>query len=98
MASTIRNAEEDMAALRADLATLQHDVAALVKNAASGLRNDGVGALNNIDGIARQMLDRAASQGESAAKAVGSKIEEKPVLTLLILLAASYAAGRLLMR
>lgn len=98
MASTTRTAEDDLATLRADMAALQKDMATLVKHAANGLKNDGVDALGNLDTVARQMIDRAASQGETAVKAVATKIEERPVLTLLVLLAASYAAGRLLMR
>lgn len=92
------NAADDLAALRADLAALQRDMAMLVRHTAGGLKSDGLDAIGTLDGAARQMLDGVTHQGEAAVKAIGNKIEEKPILTLLVLLAASYAAGRLLMR
>lgn len=98
MPSTIKDTEADLAALKADIASLREDMAKLLSHTAAGMKRDASGAASALDDSVRELYREAAAKGEQSARAVGAQLEERPLLTLLIVAGVSYLAGRLLSR
>ena len=84
----------DLAALRADLAALQRDVGALVSHLQSDATTTMQGAAAKLEEGAGKLLRNITDEGGRSMKAVGQKIEDQPLLALLIAFGVGYLGGR----
>jgi hypothetical protein len=96
--SASSNAGTDLATLRDDLAVLKRDLAVLIDHVKIGAANGTQAAAARIDGNARDALRGIAAISERGLKAVGDRVEKRPVATLLIVMALGLVGGRLLSR
>ena len=95
-ASTPPNA--DLAALQADLAALKRDVADLMTHLKSNASSTVQDATEKLGDGATKIMRSLSDEGERSMKAVGQKIEEQPLLALLIAFGVGYLGGRTLGR
>ena len=95
-ASTPPNA--DLAALQADLAALKRDVGDLMTHLKSGASATVQDATAKLEDGASKIMRSISSEGERSMKVVGQKIEEQPLMALLIAFGVGYLGGRVLSR
>ena len=95
----------DLERILNDFASLKRDFADLVDHVKSGAVNgagDATDAMRNSLGLlgdkTRGVYDDLASQGEQSLKAIGRKVEERPLMSLLIAFGVGMLASRLLSR
>jgi hypothetical protein len=86
---------EDLAALKRDLAALMHHMKPDALNVASDAAQSAIGRIG--DGAA-SVYDSLAAQGKRSGKAIGRRVEEQPVISLLLAFAGAFCASRLLAR
>jgi ElaB/YqjD/DUF883 family membrane-anchored ribosome-binding protein len=98
-------ATPDLARIVDDLASLKRDFANLVehvKTSAVTGAGDATDALRSsvglLGGKARGVYHDLAAQGEHSAKAIGRKVEERPITSLLVAFGIGMLASRLLPR
>jgi len=84
----------DMTALRADLASLQRDVGVLMAHLQSDATATIQGAAAKLEEGAGKLLRNITDEGGRSMKAVGQKIEEQPLMALLIAFGVGYLGGR----
>ena len=85
-----------------DIVALKRDFAAL----AGHLKSGGVAAAGDfakaaggqVGDEAAHLMALLASHGERSAKAIGQKVEEQPLLSLLIAFSLGFVASRMLSR
>jgi ElaB/YqjD/DUF883 family membrane-anchored ribosome-binding protein len=70
-----------------DLQTVMNDVSALKGDLAALVRN-----------MKSDVYDNLAATGERSVKAIGSQVEKRPILSLLIAFAVGFVGSRLLSR
>ena len=97
MSNTV-NTDQTLAALQADVASLKQDLTSLLSHLKTGATVNAQAAAAEIDQGAQNLYRSAAASGERSLKAIGSQIEEQPMLALLLLLGVGYVGGRLLTR
>jgi hypothetical protein len=90
--------EPDLAALREDLAGLKRDVAALIDHMKLGASAGVETMAAQVDDGARRLYRSVAAEGERSADLIGRKVEEQPLLALLIAVAIGYIGGRVTAR
>jgi ElaB/YqjD/DUF883 family membrane-anchored ribosome-binding protein len=85
-----------------DLASLKRDFADLVNHLKSGavkVAGDAVrSSVGPLGDKARGAYHDLAAQGEHSAKAIGRKVEEKPITSLLVAFGVGILASRLMSR
>ena len=96
------DAAVDFDAIVRDLAALRQDFTDLMSQMKSGALKGANGAAENILGElsdkASHLYDRVTAQGERSVKAIGSQVEERPIVSLLIAFGVGFIASRLLGR
>ncbi len=90
--------DPDLAALREDLAGLKRDVASLVDHLKLGVTNGAENAAARIDAGARDLAHGIAAEGSRSAELISRKIEEQPLVALLIAVGVGWIGGRLMSR
>ena len=90
--------EPDLAALRDDLAGLKRDVAGLIEHLKLGVTAGAASAATQIDTSARGLAHDVAVEGTRAADLLGRKIEEQPLIALLIAAGIGWIGGRIMSR
>ena len=88
----------DLHAVMKDVAELKRDIALLVRNMkfdVSGEVASVRGVVDHLSDEALEVYERLAAQSERSAKAIGRKIEEQPVASLLIAFAVGFLGSRL---
>jgi len=88
----------DVSALQADLAALKRDVADLMTHLKSNAAATVQGATEKLEDGATRIMRSISDEGERSMKAVGQKIEEQPLMALLIAFGVGYLGGRTLGR
>jgi hypothetical protein len=88
----------DLATLQADLAALKRDVGDLVAHLKSGAAASVQGAAAGLEDSAGKLFRSITDEGERSMKAVGQKVEEQPLMALLIAFGIGYLGGRVLSR
>lgn len=92
------SSSDDIAALREDLNSLRQDLASLVSNLKSdAARNMSRGA-SQFDENLQAFYRSAMSSGEEQARQITRKIEDHPLLAIMLVLGAGYLGGRLFNR
>ena len=92
------DSDADLASVRNDLAALRSDVSSLIVHLNKGARNGAHTAADQISGSVRDLSRGAVDGGQQSAKAIGTWIEEKPVLAFLIAVGVGYVGVRALLR
>lgn len=88
----------DLAALREDLAGLKRDVAALIDHLKLGVADGAASAVSRIDAGARDLAENVAAGSGRAADMIGRKVEEQPLIALLVAVGVGWIGGRLMSR
>ena len=92
----------DLDSIVSDLASLRRDLATLTSHLKTGAINGAKEATQDVAGHlgdeAERLYDKLSAQGERSMKALGRKIEEQPVMSLLLAFALGFAGSRLLSR
>jgi len=84
---------KDFEALRADLATLvSHVKAGATSTASDAMR----GSAERVGLGAKRVYDELAAEGERAAAAIGEKVEQRPLFSLLAAFAVGFCVSRML--
>jgi hypothetical protein len=96
--STNSAGNSEYAALRNDFAKLQADVSGLFEHLKTNAASTANGAAKYVDDNARQMYKSASELGEQSASAIGKRIEEQPLVAMLIVLGLGYIGGRVMSR
>ena len=88
----------DLAALQDDILSLKKDVATLLnhvqKEAVSGAR----GAVDRLEKQAELLYRTVAAEGHKQADVLSHKIEDQPLIAVLVAAGIGYLGGRLLAR
>nr|WP_316656060.1 hypothetical protein [uncultured Gellertiella sp.] len=96
--ATSNTTENDIAALREDLASLRQDLSSLVSNlkseAVSGVSKTASQIDDNVQALYRSALDN----GGEGARQISKRIEDHPLLAILVVLGAGYLGGRAMSR
>ena len=97
--------EKEMAALRHDVKELQDDLTNVVKDikviagkGGAAAREELKAKLNRGLDKARESLEYARETGQKAAQTIHKKMEERPVATVLTVLAAGFLLGAMVRR
>lgn len=88
----------DLAALQADLAALKRDVGDLMAHLKATAAASVQGATASLEDGASKLLRSITDEGERSMKAIGQKVEDQPVMALLIAFGIGYLGGRVLPR
>ena len=92
----------DLAAVMSDIAALKRDLGALVEHLKTGPIDAATSAARDAaaraSGEARRIYGSLAEHGQSTAKALGHRVEQQPVIALLIAFAIGMVGGRILSR
>jgi ElaB/YqjD/DUF883 family membrane-anchored ribosome-binding protein len=86
---------DDLAALRRDFATLMSQMKSGAYKSASDAAENTLGQLGDR---ANRLYDSVAAQGDRSVKAIGRRVEEQPVMSLLVAFGVGFIASRLLIR
>lgn len=87
-----------VAALQEDLAALKSDVASLLAHLRQGAGSGAHAVADQIDDKAHRLCRALADESAGSLKAIGARIEEQPLLAVLIAGGIGFCAGRLLFR
>lgn len=96
--SLLPNSDPTMATLQADVTALKQDLSSLLMHLKTGAVNGAQAASGQIDDGAQKLYRAVAAEGEQSLKALGQRVEQRPLLALLIMLGVGFASGRLLPR
>lgn len=88
----------DFTALQADLAALKRDVGELLGQLRSSAAASVQGATASLEDGASKLFRSVTDEGERSMRAVGQKVEEQPLLALVIAFGIGYLGGRVLSR
>lgn len=88
----------DLAAVQADLAALKRDVGDLVAHLKASATASVQGATASLEDGASKLLRNITDEGERSMKAVGQKIEEQPLMALMVAFGIGYIGGCVLSR
>jgi hypothetical protein len=88
----------DITALQNDLAALQRDVGRLLEHLKSGAATGFQGAAEQIEARVADIYRDMAVEGERVGRELSRRVEERPLITLLIVLGLGYIGGRLFSR
>ena len=87
--------KSDIEILKDDVAALKRDLGTLVEHLKGGAAG---GATSQLGDEAKQLYARLAAEGARSAEALGKKVEEQPLTSLLISFVVGFVAGRVLAR
>ena len=90
--------EDPIAAAAADFDSVKTDIVSLRDDLRSLAGHLKTGAVNGVSGEANRLYERLAEQGGRSVGAVSRRIEEQPMLSILLAFAAGFVGGRLLRR
>jgi hypothetical protein len=96
--STSINQETTLAALHEDVTALKRDLAGLLTHLRSGATNSARTTVEGVEAEVVRMYGKAEEAGCKSAKAIARRIEEQPILSLLVVLGLGYIGGRMLRR
>src|SRR5258708_15919851 len=86
--------KSDIDVLKNDLAALRRDLASLVEHIKSGAAEGAARqATSQLGDEALPLYNKLAAEGARSVQALGSKVEEQPVTSLLIAFPAGFIAG-----
>ena len=95
MDDTRNDTREDLEAIKEDIAALKRDLAIALEN----LRGQ---ATDTVSGIANQLSDEAgalyrevADRSSKATEALGQKVEEQPLTSVMVAFALGYVFSRI---
>jgi len=91
----------DLAAITNDIATLKRDLAALIEDMKGYVSGDVACARSAVGQFRDETLrvyENLTARGERSVKALGHRVEEHPVTSLLIAFAAGVIGSRMLSR
>jgi ElaB/YqjD/DUF883 family membrane-anchored ribosome-binding protein len=86
---------DDLAALRRDFATMMGNMKSSAVEGANGAAEN---AFDRLGDQVNHLYDRVKAQGERSANMIHKKVEEQPVMSLLIAFGVGFIASRLLNR
>jgi len=87
----IAAAAADFDSVKADIVSLRDDLRRLAGHLKTG-------AVNGVSGEANRFYARLTEQGNRSVGAVSRRVEEQPMLSILLAFAAGFVGGRLLQR
>lgn len=90
--------DTDRSTLRDDLAGLKRDAAGLIDHLKTGVADGTRTAATEIDDGARRAMRSVADGAERSAGLIERKIEERPLVALLIALGVGWVGARLMSR
>lgn len=96
--ATANSIDPDLAALRDDLSGLKRDVAGLIEHLRLGVTAGAETAVTRIDAGARGLAHDIAAEGSRSGEMIARKIEEQPLVALLIAVGVGWIGGRLMSR
>jgi ElaB/YqjD/DUF883 family membrane-anchored ribosome-binding protein len=89
----------DIEAIKQDLASLKRDLAALLDHSRDAAT---IGTVNAAQNLAQQLSDQAsdiyrqvADRSNRTAEALGQKVEEQPITSLLLAFSLGFIASRI---
>ena len=92
----------DFNAVVENLAALRRDFAALIGQMKSGAFKGANEAAENVLGElgdrANHLYDSVTARGQRSAKALGRRVEEQPLVSLLVAFGVGFIASRMLIR
>jgi ElaB/YqjD/DUF883 family membrane-anchored ribosome-binding protein len=92
----------DLEAIMDDIATLKRDFGQLAEHLRTGAVDGATGAARDatarISDETRRLYGNVAAQGQHSVKALGRRVEEQPVTSLLIAFALGMIGSRILSR
>ena len=95
MASAAKDPVDEAAA---DLDRIKDDVASLRNDLGSLANNLKTGAVNGVSDEAKHLYDSLVAKGDRSVGAVSRRIEEQPMLSILLAFAAGFIGGRFIGR
>ena len=96
--STTESRTADLSNLEADIAALKRDVASMIEHLRGDLAGRAQNAADQIGASTERLYGLAAAEGDLAAKAVASCVNQQPLMCLLAALGLGFVGGRLLSR
>lgn len=92
------SSSDDIAALREDLNSLRQDLSSLISNLKTDAAKNMSRGASQLDENMQAFYRSALNTGEEQAKQLGKKIEDHPLLAIMLVLGAGYLGGRMLSR
>jgi ElaB/YqjD/DUF883 family membrane-anchored ribosome-binding protein len=86
---------EDLGALRRDFAAL---IGQMKSGAFKGANEAAENVLGELGGRANRLYDSVTARGQRSAKAIGRRVEEQPLVSLLVAFGVGFIASRMLIR
>ena len=94
--------EADLATILDDLSSLKRDFATMMTHmkstAATTVNGATQNAVDSLSGEAQRIYQNVAAQGKQSVEALSSRVEEQPLMSLLIAFGVGYLGGRFLSR
>src|SRR5215471_10886332 len=89
--------KSDIDILKDDVAALKRDLAALVEHLKAGAVGGAARqATSQLGDEVQQLYERLTAEGARSAAALGKKVEQQPITSLLIAFVIGFVTGRLL--
>jgi ElaB/YqjD/DUF883 family membrane-anchored ribosome-binding protein len=92
------NTESDLSQLIQDVQSLKRDLASLADHSRGTLWQGASDTANAVSAEAQRLYDGVAAQGRRSAEALSTKVEEQPLMSLLIAFGIGFIGGRILPR
>lgn len=88
----------DLAELQKDISSLKHDLASLVEHVKRTVNQAGRGAAGQLGDEAERIYRTVAEKGRRRADKLSHKVEEQPIVSVLLAFGLGIIASRLLRR
>ena len=95
MADSMQDTRNDLEAIREDLAALKRDLAAAVETMRGQASGSVAGLAQEISDQASALYREVTDRGSKATQALGSKVEEQPLTSVLLAFAVGYIVSRI---
>lgn len=101
MAEKIKE-EADLATIMDDLSSLKRDFATMLahmkSSAATTVNGATQNAVDSLSGEAQRLYQNVTAQGKQSVGALSARVEEQPLMSLLIAFGVGFLGGRFLSR
>src|SRR5258708_798240 len=91
-------ATPDLDTLLEDIASLKRDFATLMRHVKNGAGGATRGGIAQVSDEAQRLYEDLAARSERSVEALGRRVEEQPVTSLLVAFGVGFVVSRLLSR
>jgi ElaB/YqjD/DUF883 family membrane-anchored ribosome-binding protein len=95
MTDTIQDTRSDLEAIKEDIAALKRDVAAAMETMRENAAGTAAGIAQQISDEASALYREVSDRGAKATQALGAKVEEQPLTSVLMAFAIGYVVSRI---